>query len=87
METSAKAVAMEMETEESFERRLEGRVDRTWTEGYEMKAKSGYYFTALDDLEDGESIPHIMKWPVWEKGKIKGLGADLLKSYNKRTFS
>lgn len=86
MEIFVKVVVMEMEIEESFERRLEGRVDRIWTEGYEMKVKSGYYFIVLDDLEDGEFIFYIMKWLVWEKGKIKGLGVDLLKFYNKRIF-
>lgn len=54
-------------------------------EGFESEGK-GYHFIALDDSKDGGSIPHIMKWPGWEKGKKRALVIDLLNTSNKPTF-
>lgn len=51
-----------------------------------VKGTESYHFTALDESKDRESIPHTLKWPVWEKGKVKGLGRDWSNTYNKHTF-
>lgn len=69
---------MGIETEEFQETLRRKNSQDLVTEDVKVKGKEGFNFTLLDESENGEPIPQTMKWPVWEKGKIKSLEIDVL---------